>query len=95
MIEVENGSMNVYEDLRFSNASEMHSKAILAAKIDGVTERSHLTESQVAEIIGMPLSKLSCILRGEFRGIGEADLLECLDRLSRHEQMLETKASEQ
>lgn len=95
MIEVENGSMNIYADLGFSNASEMQSKAILAAKIDGITERSHLTGSQAAEIVGMPLPKFSSIVRGEFRGIGEADLLECLDRLSRHEQMVETKSSEQ
>ena len=95
MIEVENGSMNIYADLGFSSASEMQAKAILAAKIDAIIEHSHLTESQAAEIVRMPLSKFSSILRGAFRGIGEADLLECLDRLSRHEQIVETKASRQ
>lgn len=87
MIEVENGSLNVYEDLRHSNAPEMQAKAILAAKIDDIIKRNHLTESQAAEIVGMPLPKFSSIFRGEFRGIGEAEMLGYLDRLSRGERL--------
>jgi predicted XRE-type DNA-binding protein len=81
MIDIETGSTNVYEDLGLPNASEMQVKASLATKIGEIIKRRRLTQSQAAEILGMPQPKISSMLRGQFRGISEAKMLECVNRL--------------
>ena len=81
MIEIETGSANVYEDLGLPDAAEMQVKATLAAKIGEIIKHRHLTQTQAAEILGMPQPKLSGMLRGQFRGIGEAKMLEHMNRL--------------
>ncbi len=81
MIDIEKGSANVYEDFGLPEAAEMQVKATLAAKIGEIIKHRHLTQVQAAEILGMPQPKLSGMLRGQFRGISEAKMLECLNRL--------------
>ena len=93
MIEVENGSANVYEDLGLPDAAEMQVKATLAAKIGEIIKHRHLTQIQAAKILGMPQPKLSGMLRGQFRGISEAKMLECMNRLGRDVQIVVRKPS--
>lgn len=93
MIEVEQSSGNVYADLEREDASEMLVKARLANKIGEIIKHRHLTQLQAAEILHMPQPKLSGMLRGQFRGISEAKMLECLSRLGRDVQIVVRKAS--
>lgn len=93
MIEVEAGSANVYGDLGFSDAAEMQVKATLASKIGEIIKHRHLTQVQAAEILGMPQPKLSGMLRGQFRGISEAKMLECMNRLGRDVEIVVRKSS--
>lgn len=88
MIDMETGSTNVYEDLGLPNASEMQVKASLATKIGEIIKRRRLTQSQAAEILGMPQPKISSMLRGQFRGISEAKMLECVNRLGSDVQIM-------
>lgn len=81
MIEIDKGSGNVYSDLEYTDAEEMKVKACLASKIGEIIKYRHLTQTQAAEILGMTQPKLSGMLRGQFRGIGETKMLECLNRL--------------
>lgn len=83
MIEVEKSSGNVYSDLESPDAGEMLVKARLATKIGESLKHRHLTQQQAADVLGMPQPKLSNMLRGQFRGISEAKMLECLNRLGR------------
>ncbi|EPC00493.1 hypothetical protein L861_06015 [Litchfieldella anticariensis FP35 = DSM 16096] len=83
MIDIERGSGNVYADLDQPDADEMLIKAQLAAKIGEIIKRRRLTQVKAAEIVGIPQPKLSGLLRGQFRGISEAKMLECLARLGR------------
>ncbi len=85
MIEIENGSTNVYEDLGLPDAAEMKVKAILATKIIEIIKHRHLTQIQAAEILDIPQPKLSGMLRGQFRDISEAKMLEGVNRLGRSE----------
>ena len=94
MIDIETGSTNVYEDLGLPNASEMQVKASLATKIGEIIKRRRLTQSQAAEILGMPQPKISSMLRGQFRGISEAKMLECMNRLGRDVQIVVGKPSQ-
>ena len=93
VIEIEKGSANIYEDLGLPDAAEMRVKATLAAKIGEIIKHRHLTQTQAAEILGMPQPKVSSMLRGQFRGISEAKMLECMNRLGREVEIVVRKPS--
>ncbi len=78
MIEIERGSDNVYADLNVPNAEAMLLKAQLAAKIGEIIESRGWSQQQAAAVLGLTQPKLSNLLRGQFRGISEARLLDCL-----------------
>ena len=82
-ITIEKSSGNVYADLGMADAQEMLVKAKLASKIGDIIKRQNLTQQQAAELLAMPQPKVSLLLRGQFRGISEAKMLECLARLGR------------
>ena len=93
MNDIEKGSANIFEDIGLPDAAEMQVKATLAAKIGEILKHRHLTQFQAAEILGMPQPKLSNMLRGQFRGISEAKMLECMNRLGRDVQIVVRKPS--
>lgn len=81
MSKIEIGSGNVYADLGIANAEEMLVKAQLASKIGEIIRDRKLTQARAAELLGIPQPKLSNMLRGQFRGISETKMIECLTRL--------------
>lgn len=83
MTTIVRGSTNVYADLGLDNAEEMLVKAQLATEINDIIKRRKLTQVQAAELLGITQPKLSCLLHGQFRGISESKMLECLTRLGR------------
>jgi len=82
-IPVEKGSGNVYTDLGYPDSDTMLVKARLAAKIAEIVQRRALTQARTAEILGLTQPKVSALLKGQFRGISEHRLLDCLTRLGR------------
>jgi len=92
MIEIEEGSGNVYADLQVVGAEAMYVRARLASKIGDIIHHRHLTQQQAAEIIGISQPKLSDLLRGQFRGISETKMIECLNRLGRDVDIVVRKA---
>jgi predicted XRE-type DNA-binding protein len=66
-----------------ADAEEMLIKAQLATKIGDIIRRRKLTQVQAAELLGITQPKLSGLLRGQFRGVSETKMLECLTRLGR------------
>lgn len=87
-IEVQWGSKNVYADLGYSDADEMLIKAKLVSKISEIVRGKGLTQVEMAKILGMPQSKVSALLRGQFRGISERKLIDCLTTLGRDVQII-------
>jgi predicted XRE-type DNA-binding protein len=85
---IEMSSGNVYADIGVPDAEEMLLKAQLASRIADMIQGKGLTQSQAAELLGIPQPKLSLMLRGQFRGISEAKMLECLARLGRDIQIV-------
>ncbi|EOI6398934.1 helix-turn-helix domain-containing protein [Yersinia enterocolitica] len=90
--DIEISSGNVYADLGKDNAEEMQVKAQLANTIGNIIKSRRLTQEQAAKLLGMTQPKLSNMLRGQFRGISEAKMLECLTRLGRDVQIVVGKA---
>ena len=80
-ITIETGSGNVYADLGMVDAGEMLVKAKLASKIGDIIKHQNLTQHQAAALLAMPQPKVSLLLRGQFRGISESKMLDCLARL--------------
>lgn len=83
MIDIEKSSGNVYADLGLADADEMQVKAQLASKIGEIINNRKWSQQQAAVILGITQPKLSKMLRGQFRGISEAKMLDCLARLGR------------
>ncbi len=81
MNDIERGCGNVYEDLSRPDAEEMMVKAQLAAKIGEIIAERQWSQQQAAAVIGLTQPKLSQMLRGQFRGISEAKMLDALARL--------------
>lgn len=88
MIEIEKSGGNVYADLGIPNADEMLVKAQLAMKIGEIIKARGWTQQQAADVLDMTQPKLSKMLRGQFRGISEAKMMECLARLGRDIQIV-------
>jgi predicted XRE-type DNA-binding protein len=82
-IEIHEGSGNVYADLGYRNADEMLVKAKLVHKISEIVRSRRLTQAETAKILGLTQPKVSALLRGQFRGISERKLIDCLTSLGR------------
>jgi predicted XRE-type DNA-binding protein len=79
---VEEG-MNIYADLGFPDAEEMLVKAQLVVKIAEILRERGWSQQQAAKVLGLTQPKLSKMLRGQFRGISEMKMMDCLVRLGR------------
>ncbi len=87
-IQIEKGSGNVYADLGFPDSEDMLVKAQLVTKIAEIIRQRRLTQAQAAKLLRLTQPKISRLLRGEFRGISERRLLQCLTRLGRDVQIV-------
>jgi predicted XRE-type DNA-binding protein len=76
-------SMNVYEQLGFPDAEAMLVKAQLVTQIAEILRERGWSQQQAAKVLGLTQPKLSRMLRGQFRGISEMKMMDCLLRLGR------------
>ena len=77
------GSSNVYADLGRAAAGNLLIKAQLVSKISEILDEQGLTRIKAAARLGIPLPKLSSMLRGQFSGLSERKLMDCITRLGR------------
>lgn len=80
-IEIEKSTGNVYDDLGYSRPGEMKIKADLARAIADTIQQLDLTQAEAAKRMGLSQGKVSGIVRGVFRGISVAKMMECLQGL--------------
>ena len=79
----ERSSGNVYADLGLEDAERMLVKAELAAAIASIISTRGLKQAEAAALLGLTQPKLSNLLRGQFHGLSERRLIDCLTRLGR------------
>ena len=79
---IEPSTGNVYADLGNPDADAMRFKAQLTRRIAAIMAKRKLTPREAASIVGLSRPKFSAILRGQFRGVREAKLCECLRALA-------------
>jgi predicted XRE-type DNA-binding protein len=94
-IPIEKASGNVYADLNFSDSEEMLIKAQLVTKIAEILRQRRLTQAQAAKALRLTQPKISRLLRGDFHGISERRLLQCLTRLGRDVHIIVKQTSRQ
>jgi predicted XRE-type DNA-binding protein len=82
MSKIEKGK-SVYSELGFADAEEMLVKAQLVLKIAQILRERGWSQQQAAQVLRMTQPKLSKMLRGQFRGISEMKMMDCLVRLGR------------
>lgn len=80
-MKIEKSSGNVYADIGVRDPEAMLMKAKLVIKIDEQIKRKGLTQTEAGQLLGLPQPKVSALLRGNFRGISERRLMDCLTRL--------------
>jgi predicted XRE-type DNA-binding protein len=85
---VEMSDSSVYAQLGYPDADDMLIKAQLVSKIAEIVKRKSLTQTEAAELLGLTQPKLSRILRGDFRGVSERRLMDCLTKLGRDVQIV-------
>ena len=78
-----NEHADVYTQLGFPNAAEMLVKAELTIQIAAILRERGWSQQHAANVLGMTQPKLSRMLRGQFRGISEVKMMDCLIRLGR------------
>jgi predicted XRE-type DNA-binding protein len=82
-VSLQRGSTNVYADLGYKTADEMLVKAQLVTTIAEILTERGYTQTRAATLLGIPQPKLSKMLRGQFRGVSERKLMDCLTLLGR------------
>ena len=85
---VERSTGNVYADLEVRDSEEMLVKAELVRQISEILKGRRLTQEAAAKLLRLTQTKISRMLRGDFRGISEQRLLRCLTRLGRDVQII-------
>ena len=74
---------SAYQELGFPDAEQMQVKAQLVMKIAQTLTKRGWTQQHAARVLSMTQPKLSKMLRGQFRGISEIKMMDCLVRLGR------------
>lgn len=92
-IAIEEGSENVYGDIGVRDHEAMLIKAQLVAKIEELIKQKGLTQMKAGELLGLPQPKVSGLLKGNFRGISERRLMDCLIRLGSDVEVIVKPAS--
>lgn len=88
---IEETKGSVYAALGMDDAEEMAAKAALADQIQEGVFAGYTSTEDAAKRLDIPLSKLSDLLRGQFRAISEAEMRDYIDRLY-HPPVAPTKA---
>jgi predicted XRE-type DNA-binding protein len=78
---VTSGSGNVYADLGCENPEKMLLKAHLVMLLSKAIKAKGLNQYQAAELLGIDQSKVSALVRGQFRGFSLERLFRFLNAL--------------
>ena len=80
-IATDEGSANVYADLGYPNALEMHRKSSLVAEISHAIQAGRLNHDDAARLLGIGSADLAGVLRGHFRNVNESHIQKLVERL--------------
>ena len=79
----ESSSGNVFVDLALEMPEELQAKARIAHLIVQIVTKSHLTQKEAAELLGLTQPKVSMIMNGRLEGFSLERLIMALTALDR------------
>ena len=81
-VRARHSSGNVFRDIGVRNPEEHLVKAQLVLKLDAITKKRRLKQTEVADLLGIRQPDVSKMLRGEFRQFSVERLLRFLVALN-------------
>ena len=80
---VHRGSGNVFADIGVVHPERMLARAQVMARITDILRERGLTQQQAATLLGIPQSKVSCLMNGKLSMFSLDHLFELLNALDR------------
>lgn len=72
---------NVFADLNLADPEKLKIKAGLALQIKQSVQKNKMNQQDAALKMGISQAKVSNLMRGDFSGLSERKLMDCLNRL--------------
>ena len=89
-------SGNVFEDLGLPHPERVLARSQIMIRIKEIIKDKGITQKQTAELLGIPQSKVSCLMNGKLSQFSLDHLFELLNALDRDvEIIIKSKAKEE
>lgn len=78
---IHRGSDNIFVDIGVSHPERVHARARIMFLIAEIIRKRGLTQKRAADILGIPQSKVSCLMNGRLSNFSMDHLFELLNAL--------------
>ena len=82
-IKIHKGSGNVFADIGVAHPERVLARAQIMSRISDIIKDRGLTQKQTSELLGIPQSKVSCLMNGKLSMFSLDHLFELLNALDR------------
>jgi predicted XRE-type DNA-binding protein len=72
---------NVFQDIGSAHPERLLTRAKTMFRISQIIKERHLTQDKAAKLMGIPQSKVSCLMNGKLSGFSLEHLFELLNSL--------------
>ena len=80
---IHRGSDNVFEDIGVAHPERVLARAQIMSRITELIKARGLTQKEAGELLGLPQSKVSCLMSGKLSMFSLEHLFELLNALDR------------
>lgn len=80
---IQRGSKNVFADIGAAHPERVMARAQIMSRISEIIKERGLTQKAVSEVLGIPQSKVSCLVNGKLSMFSLDHLFELLNALDR------------
>ncbi|MBI3315266.1 MAG: XRE family transcriptional regulator [Candidatus Omnitrophica bacterium] len=80
---IHRGSGNVFADIGVAHPERVLARSQIMSRITAIIRDKDLTQKQAAELLGIPQSKVSCLMNGKLSMFSLDHLFELLNALDR------------
>lgn len=87
---IQRGSGNVFADLDVAHPERVMARAQIMSRIAEIIKERGLTQKEAAELLGIPQSKVSCLVNGKLSMFSLDFLFEMLNALDRNVEIIIT-----
>ncbi len=85
---VQRGSNNIFADIGVANPERVLARAQIMSRLSEIIKKRGLTQKKTAELLGIPQSKVSCLVNGKLSMFSMDHLFELLNVLDRDVQII-------